>query len=60
MFGDSKNLSFFNSYNGWSYNEDYLGVGFLEKKLRRSDVWQREELGKYMNKFCVKLVQEQD
>ncbi|MAZ46608.1 MAG: excinuclease ABC subunit A [Rickettsiales bacterium] len=52
MFGDSKNLSFFNSYNGWSYNEEYLGViGFLEKKLRRSDVWQREELAKYMNKF---------
>ena len=52
IFGDSRNLSFFNSYNGWSYNEDYLGVvGFLEKKLRRSDVWQREELGKYMNKF---------
>ena len=52
MFGDSRNLSFFNSYNGWSYDEKYLGViGFLEKKLRRSDVWQREELGKYMNKF---------
>ena len=52
MFGDSKNLSFFNSYNGWSYNEEYLGViGFLEKKLKRSDMWQREELGKYMNKF---------
>ncbi len=52
MFGDSKNLSFFNSYNGWSYSEDYFGViGFLEKKLRKSDLWQREELGKYMNKF---------
>ena len=52
MFGDSKNLSFFNSYNGWNYNEEYLGViGFLEKKLKRSDMWQREELGKYMNKF---------
>ena len=52
MFGDSKNLSFFNSYNGWSYNEEYFGViGFLEKKLKRSDMWQREELGKYMNKF---------
>ena len=35
MFGDSKNLSFFNSYNGWSYNEQYLGViGFLEKNLK--------------------------
>ena len=52
IFGDSRNLSFFNSYNGWSYNEVYQGVlGFLEKKLRRSDIWQREELGKYMNKF---------
>ena len=54
MFGDNRNLSFFNSYNGWSYNEDYSWcIGFLEKKLRRSDVWQREELGKYMNKFHV-------
>ena len=35
MFGDSKNLSFFNSYNGWNYNEEYLGViGFLEKNLK--------------------------
>ena len=60
MFGDSKNLSFFNSYNGWNYNEEYLGViGFLEKKLKRSDMWQREELGKYMNKFCVKLARYQ-
>ena len=52
IFGDNKNLSFFNSYNGWSYSENYNGViGFLEKKLRKSDVWQREELGKYLNKF---------
>ena len=52
IFGDNKNLSFFNSYNGWSYSENYKGViGFLEKKLRKSDVWQREELGKYLNKF---------
>ena len=34
MLGDSKNISFFNSYNGWSYNEEYSGViGFLEKNL---------------------------
>ena len=52
IFGDNKNLSFFNSYNGWSYSENYSGViGFLEKKLKKSDVWQREELGKYLNKF---------
>ena len=45
-------ISFENSYNGWSYNHSYSGViGFLEKKLRRSDIWQREELKKYMNKF---------
>ena len=25
--------------------------GFLENKLRRSDLWQREELSKYLNKF---------
>ena len=34
-FGDNKNLSFYNSYNGWSYSENYNGViGFLEKKIK--------------------------
>ncbi len=52
IFGDNKIISFENSYNGWSYNQNYSGViGFLEKKLRRSDIWQREELKKFMNKF---------
>ena len=52
IFGDNKMISFENSYNGWSYNHSYSGViGFLEKKLRRSDIWQREELKKFMNKF---------
>ena len=26
-------------------------LGFLENKLKRSDLWQREELGKYLTKF---------
>ena len=26
-------------------------MSFLEKKLRRSDMWQREELNKYLSKF---------
>ena len=30
-------------------------IGFLEKKLAKSDLWQREELSKYLNKFmCEK------
>ena len=58
IFGNQKILSFFNSYNGWSYNEEYNGViGFLDKKLKRSDVWQREELGKYLNKFSCEKCQ---
>ena len=61
IFGDNKNLSFFNSYNGWSYSENYNGViGFLEKKLKKSDVWQREELGKYLNKFICEGAMELD
>ncbi len=52
IYGDNKPISVFNNYTGWSYNQLYDGViGFLKKKLRRSDIWQREELNKYLSKF---------
>ncbi len=52
LFGDNKEINIFNNYTGWSYNRSYDGViGFLENKLRRSDLWQREELNKYLSKF---------
>ncbi len=52
IFGDGKNISFYNSYTGWNYDREFDGViGFLEKKLKKSDMWQREELNKYLNKF---------
>ncbi len=52
IFGDGKNINFYNTNTGWSYDREFNGViGFLEKKLKRSDMWQREELNKYLNKF---------
>ncbi len=52
IYGDNKPISVFSNYTGWSYNQLYDGViGFLKKKLRRSDIWQREELNKYLSKF---------
>ena len=52
FYGDGKIIDFYNSYTGWSYNKIFNGVlGFLENKLKRSDLWQREELGKYLTKF---------
>ena len=52
LYGDNKIINVFNRYTGWSYNKPYDGViGFLQSKLRRSDVWQREELNKYLSKF---------
>ncbi len=52
IFGDGRTINFYNSYTGWSYNKLFNGVlGFLENKLKRSDLWQREELGKYLTKF---------
>ena len=52
LHGDGKMIDFYNSYSGWSYNKPFNGVlGFLENKLKRSDLWQREELGKYLTKF---------
>ena len=52
IFGNGKIINFYNSYTGWSYNKLFTGVlGFLKNKLKRSDMWQREELGKYLTKF---------
>ncbi len=52
IFGDGLKISFFNNSTGWSYNQNFDGViGFLEKKLKKSEMWQREELGKYLNRF---------
>ena len=52
IFGNGKIIDFYNSYTGWSYNKLFTGVlGFLKNKLKRSDMWQREELGKYLTKF---------
>ncbi len=48
------NFSYFKGNNFKEKNYDGV-IGFLEKKLSRSDLWQREELSKYLNKFnCVK------
>ena len=52
LYGNNQMINFFNTYTGWSYNKLFNGVlGFLENKLKRSDLWQREELGKYLTKF---------
>ena len=52
IFGDNKMINVFNSYTGWSYSREFDGVvGFLENKLKKSDMWQREELNKYLSKF---------
>ena len=51
LYGNDQFINFFNSYTGWSYNKLFKGVlGFLENKLKRSDLWQREELSKYLTK----------
>ena len=56
IFGDNKIINIFNNYTGWSYSREYDGVvGFLENKLKRSDMWQREELNKYLSKFCCEV-----
>ena len=45
-------INIFNNYTGWNYSKEFDGVvGFLENKLKRSDMWQREELNKYLSKF---------
>ncbi len=54
IFGSDRKIKIGFSYYKRSYNEEkiYEGViGFLKKKLARSDLWQREELTKYLNQF---------
>ena len=56
IFGDNKMINIFNNYTGWSYSREFDGVvGFLENKLKRSDMWQREELNKYLSKFRCEI-----
>ena len=56
IYGDNKPINIFNNYTGFSYNHLFNGIiGFLEKKLRRSDMWQREELNKYLSKFDCEI-----
>ncbi len=58
IFGSSRKITIGFSYYKRNYSEKkiYEGVvGFLKKKLARSDLWQREELSKYLNQFvCEK------
>ena len=57
IFGSDRNIKVgFSYYNKTNTERKYEGViGFLKKKLARSDVWQREELTKYLNQFtCEK------
>ena len=57
IFGSDRNIKVgFSYYNKTNTERKYEGViGFLKKKLARSDVWQREELSKYLNQFtCEK------
>ena len=57
IFGNGKTINFYNSYTGWSYNKIFNGVlGFLKNKLKRSDMWQREELGKYLTNLNARSV----
>ena len=56
IFGDNKMINVFNNYTGWNYSREFDGVvGFLEHKLKRSDMWQREELNKYLSKFDCEI-----
>ena len=56
IFGDNKMINIFNNYTGWSYAREFDGVvGFLENKLKRSDMWQREELNKFLSKFRCEI-----
>ena len=53
LYGDNKPINIkFSYFKRGPTTKIYDGViGFLEKKLARSDLWQREELSKYMNQF---------
>jgi len=53
LYGDNRPINIkFSYFKRGPTTKIYDGViGFLEKKLARSDLWQREELSKYMNQF---------
>ena len=53
LYGDNKPINIkFSYFKRGPTTKIYDGViGFLKKKLARSDLWQREELSKYMNQF---------
>ena len=53
LYGDNKPINIkFSYFKRGPTTMIFEGViGFLEKKLARSDLWQREELSKYLNQF---------
>ena len=52
LYGDGSEVFVSGGFSGWSYNKRFFGViGFLETKLKKMDVWQRDELNKYLSKF---------
>ena len=57
IYGDKKKIKLsFSYFNNVGTEKIYDGIiGFLEKKLSKSDIWKREELTKYMNKFKCEL-----
>ena len=57
IFGNNRPMSYsFSYFSNKTKIRNFEGViGFLNKKLQRSDLWQREELSKYLNRFtCSK------
>ena len=52
LYGDGSEIFIEGGFSGWSYNKRFFGViGFLESKIKKLDVWQRDELNRYLSKF---------
>jgi excinuclease ABC subunit A len=52
LYGDGSEIFVNGGFSGWSYNKRLFGIiGFLETKIKKLDVWQRDELNKYLSKF---------
>ncbi len=52
LYGDGSEIFVKGGFSSWSYNKRFFGViGFLETKIKKLDVWQRDELNKYLSKF---------
>jgi len=52
LYGDGSEIFVNGGFSGWSYNKRFFGIiGFLETKIKKLDVWQRDELNKYLSKF---------